>query len=159
MEKIAVFPGTFDPFTIGHESILSRALPLFDHIIIMLGLNSDKQTMFSGADRKSMIEKLYSEEPKIEVALFEGLTIDFCHQIGANYILRGVRTMADFSYEQTMAHLNNRLDNKIETLFFVTLPEFSVVSSSAVREILSHHGDASEFLPRKLDVKNYLEKI
>lgn len=159
MEKIAVFPGTFDPFTMGHESILKRALPLFDRIVVMLGHNSEKKTMFSLSDRKAMIERLYENEPKIEVASFDGLTIDFCHRMGASYILRGLRTESDFEYERAIAHVNNRLDDQIETVFFATLPEYSIVSSSMAREILSHHGDASRFLPPKMDIKELLEKL
>ncbi|MBN2807219.1 MAG: pantetheine-phosphate adenylyltransferase [Prolixibacteraceae bacterium] len=156
MEKIAIFPGSFDPFTIGHESIVMRALPLFDKIIVMLGLNHSKKYFFPIEARQQMIEDLFHDEPKIKVETHNGLTIDFCKKHGATYILRGLRTAADFEYERAIAQVNKKMHPAIETVFLLTMPEHTPVNSSVVRDILLHRGDASLFLPLKLDIKNYL---
>lgn len=156
MEKIAIFPGSFDPFTIGHESIVNRALPLFDKIIVMLGMNQAKKYFFSLENRKRMIEDLFQHEPKIQVETHEGLTIDFCKKHGANYILRGLRTAADFEYERAIAQVNKKMHPSIETVFLLTMPEHTPINSSVVRDILLHRGDASLFLPQKLNIKKYL---
>jgi pantetheine-phosphate adenylyltransferase len=156
MEKIAIFPGSFDPFTIGHESIVNRALPLFDKIIVMLGLNQSKKYLFSIETRQKMIEELFHDEPRIKVETHKGLTIDFCKKHGARYILRGLRTSADFEYERAIAQVNKKMYPEIETVFILTMPEHTPVNSSVVREILLHRGDASIFLPQKLDIKKYL---
>jgi pantetheine-phosphate adenylyltransferase len=156
MEKIAVFPGSFDPFTIGHESVLLRALPLFDKILVMLGVNNAKKTLFSIESRKLMIEELFSDEPKVEVQIYNGLTVDFCKKVGATHILRGLRTSADFEYERAIAQVNKMMFESIETVFLLTLPEHTPINSSVVRDIINHHGDVSIFVPQKLDLKKYL---
>ena len=156
MEKIAVFPGSFDPFTIGHESIVKRALPMFDKIIIMLGVNHAKKYFFSIELRKQMIVDLFEGNPKIEVETFDGLTVDFCKKVGASYILRGLRTAADFEYERAIAQVNKKMHQNIETVFLLTMPEHTPINSSVVRDILKHKGDASIFLPEQLDIKKYL---
>lgn len=156
MEKIAVFPGSFDPFTIGHESVLTRAIPLFDKIVIMLGVNNSKNNLFSIERRKLMIEEIFSDNKKIEVQIYDGLTVDFCKKIGATYILRGLRTSADFEYERAIAQVNKKMLSTIETIFLLTMPEHTPINSSVVRDIIIHGGDVSLFVPEKLDLNKYL---
>jgi pantetheine-phosphate adenylyltransferase len=156
MKKVAVFPGSFDPFTIGHESVLKRALPLFDKIVVMLGVNNTKKTLFSIESRKMMIEEVFSGEPKVEVYIYDGLTVDFCKQIGATHILRGLRTSADFEYERAIAQVNKKMFPPIETFFLLTMPEHTPINSSVVRDIITHGGDVSLFVPEKLDLNKYL---
>jgi pantetheine-phosphate adenylyltransferase len=156
MEKIAVFPGSFDPFTIGHESVLTRAIPLFDKIVIMLGVNNSKKNLFSIESRKLMIEEIFSDNTKIEVQIYDGLTVDFCKKIGATYILRGLRTSADFEYERAIAQVNKKMLSTIETIFLLTMPEHTPINSSVVRDIIIHGGDVSLFVPEKLDLNKYL---
>lgn len=156
MEKIAVFPGSFDPFTIGHESVLTRAIPLFDKIVIMLGVNNSKKNLFSIERRKLMIEDIFSDNTKIEVQIYDGLTVDFCKKIGATYILRGLRTSADFEYERAIAQVNKKMLSTIETIFLLTMPEHTPINSSVVRDIIIHGGDVSLFVPEKLDLNKYL---
>jgi pantetheine-phosphate adenylyltransferase len=156
MEKIAVFPGSFDPFTVGHESVLLRALPLFDKIVVMIGVNNTKKSLFPIESRKLMIEELFSNEPKVEVQVFDGLTVEFCKKKGAKYILRGLRTSADFEYERSIAQVNKKMTESIETVFILTLPEHTPINSSVVRDIINHHGDVRIFVPEKLNLKKYL---
>jgi pantetheine-phosphate adenylyltransferase len=155
MEKIAIFPGSFDPFTIGHESVLTRALPLFDKIFVMLGVNNTKRYLLPLEKRKQMIEDLFFEEEKVEVQIWDGLTVGFCQKVGATHILRGLRTSADFEYERAIAQINKKMLQEIETIFFLTLPEHTPINSSVVRDIIVHGGDVSMFLPEKLNFKNY----
>jgi len=157
MEKIAVFPGSFDPFTIGHESVLVRALPIFDKVVVMLGVNNAKKSLFSIESRKKMIEGIFSDEKKVEVQIFDGLTVEFCKKIGATHILRGLRTSADFEYERAIAQVNKKMFSPIETIFLLTMPEHTPINSSVVRDIINHGGDVSLFIPKKLDLKKYLE--
>ncbi|MBI9054166.1 MAG: pantetheine-phosphate adenylyltransferase [Bacteroidales bacterium] len=152
MEKIAVFPGTFDPFTVGHESIVNRAQDLFDKIYIAIGNNAQKDALFSLEDRIGFINQVFKNDPKIEVVHFEGLTIDFCKKLGANYILRGLRTAADFEYERAIAQVNKAMFDGIETVFLLTMPEHTPVNSSIVRDILRHGGDASQFIPKNIKI-------
>jgi pantetheine-phosphate adenylyltransferase len=156
MEKVAVFPGSFDPFTVGHESVLRRALPIFDKIIVMLGVNDAKKYLFSLPARKQMIEDLFDDEPRIIVEIYEGLTVDFCKKVKATHILRGLRTSADFEFERAIAQVNKKMYNDIETVFLLTMPEHTPINSSVVRDILKHHGDVSIFIPAKIDIKKYL---
>jgi len=155
MEKIAVFPGSFDPFTVGHESIVNRAQVLFDKIYIAIGYNAKKDALFSLEDRKDFINQVFSGNHKIEIVHFEGLTIDLCKQLNANYILRGLRTAADFEYERAIAQVNKAMYEGIETVFLLTMPEHTPVNSSIVRDILRHGGDASKFIPEKMEIKNF----
>jgi len=150
MEKIAVFPGSFDPFTAGHESIVNRAQPLFDKIYIAIGANSKKDALFSLEERKNFVNQVFGDNPKIEVIHFEGLTVDFCKKIGAGYILRGLRTAADFEYERAIAQVNKAMYAGIETVFLLTMPEHTMINSSIVRDIFRHGGDPSKFIPSKL---------
>ncbi|RLD73059.1 MAG: pantetheine-phosphate adenylyltransferase [Bacteroidetes bacterium] len=151
MKKIGIFPGSFDPFTIGHESIVRRSLPLFDELIISIGFNSAKQGYFPLEKRKAWIEDIFANEPKITVDTYEGLTVNYCERKKANYILRGLRTAADFEYERAIAQMNRMLVHGIETIFLLTFPEHSPISSTIVREILRHGGDASQFVPKQIN--------
>ncbi len=143
----AVFPGSFDPLTLGHKDIVDRALPLFDEIIIAIGNNSLKKYMFDLEQRKSFIKKTYINEPKIKVDTYEGLTIDYCKDVGSDFILRGLRNPADFEFEKAIAHTNRRM-SKIETVFLLTSADTSFISSSIVRDILRNKGDVSSFVPK-----------
>lgn len=145
--KICLFPGTFDPITLGHVDIVTRALPLFDKIIIGVGLNSSKAPMFSAEQRLLWIKEIFKEEPKVEGAMYEGLTVKFCQEIGANFILRGIRYVSDFEYEKTIADANRTLDKNIETIFLTGEPKYTSVASTIVRDIIRNNGDASLFIP------------
>ena len=150
--KKAVFPGSFDPFTIGHESIVRRAIPLFDEIIIAVGYNVNKKGYFTLEDRKRWIGNVFSDEPKIKIDHFEGLTINYCKEAGAGYLLRGLRTSADFEYERAIAQVNKAMYEGIETVFLLTMPEHTPVTSTIVRDIIRNGGDASKFLPKGMDI-------
>ena len=149
MMKIALFPGSFNPFTVGHKSVVDRALPLFDRIIIAIGVNAGK----AGADpddlarRIRAIADLYADEPAVEVYSYEGLTVDFAAEMGAGFLLRGVRSVQDFEYERTMADINRKIAG-LETVLLYSLPEHASVSSSIVRELASYGVDTSEFIPQ-----------
>jgi pantetheine-phosphate adenylyltransferase len=147
LKRKAVFPGSFDPITTGHVDLVKRALPLFDEIIIAIGVNSQKQTLFSVEDRKTWIEKVFDGEPKIKVDVFEGLTVHFCKKVDAHYLLRGLRNASDFDYEKTISQLNHIVGDDVETLFLISKPEFSHISSTIVREIIKGKGNARPFLP------------
>lgn len=140
----AVFPGSFDPFTIGHESIVRRGLDIFDEIVIAVGVNSDKHSFFSLEQRMLFIRSLFNE--RIEVCSYNGLTVDFASEIGATHILRGLRTSADFEFERAIAQVNKKMTG-IDTAFLLTMPEHTPISSSIVRDILRHGGDISGFVP------------
>lgn len=147
MSRICLFPGTFDPVTLGHVDIINRAIPLFDKIIVGIGLNAAKAPMFTPERRLQWIKDLYANEPKVEGAVYEGLTVDFCRSIGAKFILRGIRYVSDFEYEKTIADANRTLDRSIETIFLTGEPKYTSVASTIVRDILRNGGDASPFLP------------
>lgn len=147
MSRICLFPGTFDPVTLGHVDIINRAIPLFDKIIVGIGLNASKQPMFSSDQRLDWINNIYKEEEKVEGAVYEGLTVNFCKEIGAEYILRGIRYVSDFEYEKTIADANRALDNSIETIFLTGEPKYTSVASTIVRDIIRNGGNASPFLP------------
>ncbi len=147
MQKICVFPGTFDPLTLGHVDIIRRALPLFDKIVVAIGINATKKPMFSSEQRQIWIEDIFRSEEKVSAAVFEGLTVNFCKKIGANYILRGIRYVSDFEYEKTIADANRTLDPDIETFFLTCEPKYTSVASTIVRDIIRNGGDASLFLP------------
>jgi pantetheine-phosphate adenylyltransferase len=148
----AIFPGSFDPITLGHEDIINRALPLFDEIVIAIGINADKKYMFSLEDRKRFIEETFQNEPKISVITYEGLTIDLCQKINANFILRGLRNPADFEFEKAIAHTNRRL-SKIETVFLLTAAKTSYISSSIVRDVIRNHGEYELLVPEAVRVQ------
>ncbi len=155
MQRTAVFPGSFDPFTIGHESIVKRAMPMFDKIIIMVGYNANKKSFFSLEKRVKWIKQVFQNEKKIEVTVHEGLTVDFCRAAGAKYILRGLRTSSDFEYERAIAQVNKKLHPEIETIFLLTLPEHTPINATIIRDIVFHGGDASMFLPKGLDLNEF----
>lgn len=148
MERIAVFPGSFDPITCGHESVIRRAAPLFDKIIVALGINSQKNNYFDVETRIKMIDATFSDFDHIISDSYLGLTVDYCKQIGANYLLRGLRTAADFEFERSIGQMNKQLDNNIETIFMLTQPEHTPLNSSIVRDILRHGGKAEKFVPK-----------
>lgn len=153
MQKIAVFPGSFDPFTRGHESIVRRVLPLFDNIIIAIGVNSHKQYFFPLGKRKEWIEQTFKDEPKVTVDNFSGLTIDYCHRMGAKFIVRGLRTTTDLEFEKAIAQMNKSMADDIETLFILPTPELSAINSTIIRDIVRNGGDASRFVPDGIDLK------
>lgn len=150
MKKIAVFPGSFDPITRGHESVIRRALPLFDTIVIAIGENSGKSGYFPLEQRMGWLKKIFAGEPKIQVESYTGLTIDFCRQTGANYILRGLRTAADFDFERGIGLMNRAMMPDLETVFLLSTPEYSALSSSIVREIHKNGGDIRKFVPENM---------
>lgn len=156
MTKIAIFPGSFDPFTIGHESVVRRALSMFDKIVIMIGFNSNKDSFFPIEKRLKWINQVFKDEEKVEVQVHEGLTVDFCKEVGAKYILRGIRTSADFEYERAIAQVNKKMHPEIETVFLLTLPEHTPINATIVRDIIFHGGDASMFLPKGLDRSEFI---
>ncbi len=145
MKKIAVFPGSFDPITIGHEAIVRRALSLFDEIIIAVGANALKKNYYSLATRKEMINKVFRDEPRISVDHYEGLTVDYCRRKNAGYLIRGLRTAADFEFERAIAQVNRVLAPNVESVFLLTVPEHSHINSTIVRDIIRSGGDASRF--------------
>lgn len=147
MARICLFPGTFDPVTLGHVDIINRALPLFDKIIVGIGLNTSKAPMFSPEQRLKWIKEIYKDEDRVEGAIYEGLTVDFCQKIGAKFILRGIRYVSDFEYEKTIADANRTLERSIETIFLTGEPKYTSVASTIVRDIIRNNGDASHFLP------------
>jgi pantetheine-phosphate adenylyltransferase len=147
MSRFCLFPGTFDPVTLGHIDIINRALPLFDKIIVGIGENNAKSPMFSANQRMEWFNEIFRNEPKVECTIFEGLTINFCKEINARFILRGIRFVSDFEYEKTIADANRTLDRNIETIFLTGEPKYTSVASTIVRDILKHGGDASPFLP------------
>jgi len=152
MEKIAVFPGSFDPITKGHESVLKRALPLFDKLYIAIGINADKKGFFPIEKRMEWIQQVFLDYPLVEVIKYEGLTIDLCKKLNANYILRGLRTSADFEFERSIGQINKKLYPNIETVFLLTAPEYTFLNSSIVRDILRHGGDANQFVPDGIEL-------
>jgi pantetheine-phosphate adenylyltransferase len=155
MKKIAVFPGSFDPFTIGHEGIIRRAINLFDEIIIAVGTNALKKNFYSLETRKEMIKKVFKDEPRVRVAHYEGLTVDYCKKNGAGYLLRGLRTAADFEFERAIGQVNKSLAPGIESVFLLTVPEHSFINSTIVRDIIRSGGDASKFVPALINLKDY----
>jgi pantetheine-phosphate adenylyltransferase len=148
--KIAVFPGSFDPITVGHFEIVKRALPLFDTIIVAVGVNTTKQSLFSLEQRLEWLQEVFKEMPKIQIAHFEGLTAHFCKQVGAQYLLRGLRNASDFDYEKTISQLNQIIGHQLDTVFLISQPEFSHISSTIVREIIKGGGDVTPFIPKSI---------
>ena len=153
-QKIALFPGSFDPFTIGHKDIVERALPMFDKIVVAVGYNSDKKGFFPLEDRINWIKKVFKNNPQIQVESYQGLTVDYCNEIGAQFLLRGLRTSADFEYERAIAQMNKKMYKHIESVFLLTSPEYTPISSTIVRDIIRHGGNADEFLPKEISI-NY----
>lgn len=152
MERIAVFPGSFDPVTKGHESIVLRALPLFDRIIVAIGENAEKRSFFSIERRVAWLQELFSDQEHVDVSTYQGLTIDYCRKVGANYILRGLRSSPDFEFERGIGQINRAMNKTVETVFLLTAPEHAAISSSIVRDIIRNGGDASPFLPERIHI-------
>ena len=150
MQRICLFPGTFDPITKGHVDVIERAVSLFDKLIIGIGINSSKQPMFSIEQRCNWMREIFKNEPRIEVAGYEGLTIDYCKKINAHYILRGIRYISDFEYEKAIADMNRMLAPDIETLFLTCSPEYSTISSTLVRDVIRNNGNVSLFVPKEV---------
>jgi len=147
MQRICLFPGTFDPLTLGHTDIIDRALPLFDKLVIGIGRNSNKKPMFSEKQRLKWLKEIYKNNPKVDAIAYDGLTVDCCRKVGANFILRGIRYVNDFEYEKAIADMNRSIEPEIETIFLTCLPQFTSVASTLVRDVLRNGGDVSQFLP------------
>ena len=147
MHRICLFPGTFDPVTLGHTDIIDRALPLFDKLVIGIGRNSNKSAMFSEEQRLGWLREIYKNEPKIQVLAYDGLTVTCCQNVGAGFILRGIRYVNDFEYEKAIADMNRSLANNVETIFLTCLPKYTSVASTLVRDVIRNNGDVSQFLP------------
>jgi pantetheine-phosphate adenylyltransferase len=145
--RICLFPGTFDPVTYGHIDIIDRSLALFDKIIIGIGVNANKKPMFSAEQRMNWVNEIYKNEPKIESITYDGLTVDCCKSVNANFILRGIRYVNDFEYEKAIADMNRSLDENIETIFLTCLPKYTSVASTLVRDVIRYGGDVSQFVP------------
>lgn len=149
--KVAVFPGSFDPITVGHVNIVQRALPLFDKVVVAIGVNTQKSTLFTLEQRLTWLRQVFENEPKVEIGHFENLTAHYCKRIGAKYLLRGLRNASDFDYEKTISQLNQIVGDGLETMFFISPPEYSHISSTIVREIIKGKGDATPFLPKEIE--------
>lgn len=147
--KIALFPGSFDPVTKAHVDILKRSLPLFDKVVIGIGLNSTKAPYLNIETRKEMLKAVFYNEPKVEVITYEGLTVNFCKKINAAYMIRGIRTVSDFEYEKAIAQMNHALVPEIESIFIVSKPGYSSISSTIVRDIMRNNGDVKQFIPKE----------
>lgn len=150
--KRAIFPGSFDPITLGHYDIIKRGVQLFDEIIVAIGINADKKYMFSLEERKAFIEKAFSDEPKVTVVTYKGLTVDFCKKNNVKFILRGLRNPADFEFEKAIAHTNRDLA-PIETIFLLTSASTSYIASSIVRDVIRNHGDYTKLVPDSVKAK------
>jgi pantetheine-phosphate adenylyltransferase len=147
MQRIAVFPGSFDPITLGHESVIRRALPLFDRVIVAIGENGGKQPFFPLEKRLNWLDLIFGNESKIKISTYSGLTIDFCRRENATFILRGLRTSADFEFERGIGQMNKMMYPDLETVFLLCVPEYASLSSSIVRDIIRHGGDVRQFVP------------
>ena len=147
--KIALFPGSFDPVTKAHVDIVKRAVGLFDKVYIGIGDNSSKKGLLSIEKREQMLRAVFENEPKIHIVAYEGLTVDFCKSIGAAYMIRGIRTVSDFEYEKAIAQMNHSLAPDIESIFIVSKPGYSSISSTIVREIVRYNGDITQFIPKE----------
>ena len=152
MERICLFPGTFDPITKGHVDIIERAVSLFDKLVIGIGINSSKQPMFSIEQRVDWIKDIFKNDPRVVVHGYEGLTVEYCKQINANYILRGIRYISDFEYEKAIADMNRMLAPQIETIFLTCSPLYSTISSTLVRDVIRNGGNGSMFLPDEVKI-------
>lgn len=156
MQKIAVFPGSFDPFTVGHENVVLRALGLFDRIIVAIGIHPTKEPLLKIEARVKMVNQVFRNQERVSVDYFEGLTVDFCRKVKATHMLRGIRTSADFEYERAIAQINKQMLPEVESVFLLTSPEYNPVNSTIIREIIRYGGDASQFLPRGIQINDFL---
>jgi pantetheine-phosphate adenylyltransferase len=152
-KRIAIFPGSFDPITIGHEDILKRVLPLFDEVVVAIGKNSSKQSYFSLEQRKAWVEKVFKNQPKVKVETYTGLTVQYCKKMKADFIVRGLRTSADFEFEKAIAQNNKMMVPEVETIFILPVPELSAINSTIVRDIVRNGGDATQFVPKGINLK------
>lgn len=152
MQRICLFPGTFDPVTNGHVDIIRRASPLFDKLVIGIGSNAAKEPMFSVAQRCEWIAEIFKDDSRVSATGYQGLTIDFCKEIGARYILRGIRYVSDFEYEKAIADMNRMLAPGIETLFLTCAPEYSTISSTLVRDVIRNKGNVGLFVPKEVKI-------
>jgi len=150
MQRICLFPGTFDPITMGHVDVIERAVSMFDKLIVGVGINSTKQPMFSVEQRTQWIAEIFKNDSRVEVTGYEGLTVDFCKKVDAKYILRGIRYIADFEYEKAIADMNRMLAPDIETVFLTCSPMYSTISSTLVRDVIRNGGNAGMFLPKEV---------
>ncbi len=148
--RICLFPGTFDPVTLGHIDIINRAIPLFDKVIVGIGRNVNKVPMFSEEQRLQWVKDIYKNQPIVEAVVYDGLTVNCCKKVGANFILRGIRYVNDFEYEKAIADMNRSLEGHIETVFLTCLPQFTSVASTLVRDVYKNGGDVSQFLPAEV---------
>ena len=153
MERIAIFPGSFDPITIGHVDIIQRALPLFDKIIISVGSNSEKKYFFNLEKRIQWIKKVFIKNPKIEVKSYNKLTVEFAKDSNARFLIRGLRNISDFEFEKTMAHANSELNPSIESVFLLTKPKYSFITSTVVRDTIRNDGDYRKFVPNQVVIE------
>ena len=151
MPRICLFPGTFDPVTLGHTDIINRALPLFDKLVIGIGRNTNKAPMFTEKQRLHWLREIYKDNPKVEAVVYDGLTVDCCKKVNAKFILRGIRYVNDFEYEKAIADMNRSIADHIETVFLTCLPQFTSVASTLVRDVLKNGGDVSQFLPEAVN--------
>jgi len=151
--KRAIFPGSFDPITLGHYDIIKRGVKLFDEVIVAIGINADKKYMFSIEERKKFIEEAFKHQPKVKVTTYSGLTVDYCKEVNAKFILRGLRNPADFEFEKAIAHTNRKL-SKIETVFLLTAAKTSYISSSIVRDVIRNNGDYTVLVPDSVTVND-----
>lgn len=151
MQRICLFPGTFDPVTLGHIDIINRAIPLFDKVIVGIGRNVNKVPMFSEEQRLQWVKDIYKNQSKVDAVVYDGLTVNCCKMVGANFILRGIRYVNDFEYEKAIADMNRSLDGHIETVFLTCLPQFTSVASTLVRDVFKNGGDVSQFLPKEVN--------
>jgi len=156
MHRLAVFPGSFDPFTVGHEDIVIRAMDLFDEIIVAIGVHSLKKPLLKIESRVAMVNKVFENVDKVYADSFKGLTVDYCKKVGATHMLRGIRTAADFEYERAIAQINKRMLPEVESIFLLTSPEHTPVNSTIIRDIIRNRGDASQFIPSGVNIKEYL---
>ncbi|MFN0293843.1 pantetheine-phosphate adenylyltransferase [Pedobacter helvus] len=147
--KIALFPGSFDPITIAHVDIVKRSLPLFDKIVVGIGLNSSKQNFLSAEKREEIVKSIFAENANVEIQTYQGLTIDFAKKIGATYMVRGIRSASDFEYERAIAQINKTMMPDVETIILLSRPEYTAISSTIVRDILRNNGDVSQFVPKE----------
>jgi pantetheine-phosphate adenylyltransferase len=150
MQRICLFPGTFDPITKGHVDVIARSVSLFDKLVIGIGINSSKEPMFSVEQRCAWVKEIFRNEPRVEVASYKGLTVDYCKEIGAQYILRGIRYVSDFEYEKAIADMNRMLVPDIETIFLTCSPEYSTISSTLVRDVIRNGGNVTQFVPQEV---------
>ena len=147
MERTCLFPGTFDPVTMGHIDIINRAMPLFDKLVVGIGRNTNKVPMFSEEQRLNWLLEIYKDEPRVTAVVYDGLTVNCCKRVGASFILRGIRYVNDFEYEKAIADMNRSIDGHIETVFLTCLPQYTSVASTLVRDVIKNGGDVSQFLP------------